>query len=220
MKNCENCNIEHFGDYGAGRFCTAKCARSFSTKKDRKSINEKVSKTFSSKPDTSVTKICLNCSSNFKVEYNKRHQKSCSFRCASQHRWKDEVYRMKISSITSETAQRRHNEGQDFGWRTRKKFDCSYPESIAASVLEDLRVPYVKEYRVGKYFIDFAIIENKIAIEIDGQQHLQELRAKSDKKKDDLLIKLGWSIYRIKWPNDNLKQKIKEITDYHNLSWR
>ena len=40
---CENCEIEHNGDYGSGRFCSSKCARSFSTKKKRKEINEKVS---------------------------------------------------------------------------------------------------------------------------------------------------------------------------------
>jgi hypothetical protein len=41
---CENCNQEYNGVYGSGRFCTAKCARSFSTKKNREEINKKVSK--------------------------------------------------------------------------------------------------------------------------------------------------------------------------------
>ena len=40
---CENCNRIHEGIYGSGRFCTNKCARSFSTKNKRKEINEKVS---------------------------------------------------------------------------------------------------------------------------------------------------------------------------------
>lgn len=31
---CENCGKEHDGSYGSGRFCCAKCARSFSTRKD------------------------------------------------------------------------------------------------------------------------------------------------------------------------------------------
>jgi len=41
---CENCNDEHNGKYGSGRFCTSKCARGFSTKSKRKEINKKVSK--------------------------------------------------------------------------------------------------------------------------------------------------------------------------------
>ena len=41
---CECCNNVHKGDYGSGRFCSSKCARSFSTKSKRKEINLKVSK--------------------------------------------------------------------------------------------------------------------------------------------------------------------------------
>jgi len=40
---CENCDNEHDGSYGSGRFCSVKCARSFSTKNKRKELNEKVS---------------------------------------------------------------------------------------------------------------------------------------------------------------------------------
>ena len=40
---CENCNEEHAGLYGSGRFCSIKCARSFSTKFKRNEINAKVS---------------------------------------------------------------------------------------------------------------------------------------------------------------------------------
>jgi hypothetical protein len=42
--NCENCKEKHDGKYGSGRFCSAKCARGFSTKNKRKEINNKVSK--------------------------------------------------------------------------------------------------------------------------------------------------------------------------------
>jgi len=41
--NCENCQDEHEGTYGSGRFCSSKCARGFSTKEKRSLINEKVS---------------------------------------------------------------------------------------------------------------------------------------------------------------------------------
>jgi hypothetical protein len=40
---CENCELEHQGNYGSGRFCSSKCARSFSTKNKRLDINKKVS---------------------------------------------------------------------------------------------------------------------------------------------------------------------------------
>lgn len=41
--NCENCSTNIIIIYGSGRFCSQKCARGFSTKKNRKEINEKVS---------------------------------------------------------------------------------------------------------------------------------------------------------------------------------
>ncbi len=43
MKKCENCNKNHNGEYGSGRFCSMKCSRGFSTRDKRKEINEKVS---------------------------------------------------------------------------------------------------------------------------------------------------------------------------------
>lgn len=43
MNSCENCECGHTGEYGSGRFCSLKCARSFSTKINRKEINEKLS---------------------------------------------------------------------------------------------------------------------------------------------------------------------------------
>jgi hypothetical protein len=45
MNICENCEQEHTGEYGSGRFCSSRCARGFSTKASRKEINEKVSNT-------------------------------------------------------------------------------------------------------------------------------------------------------------------------------
>lgn len=41
---CEKCSVDHDGSYASGRFCSSKCAKSFSTTKNRKDINEKVKK--------------------------------------------------------------------------------------------------------------------------------------------------------------------------------
>lgn len=53
---CENCNNEHDGSYGSGRFCSSKCARGFSTKAKRKEISEKVSKKLKGKICNTTTK--------------------------------------------------------------------------------------------------------------------------------------------------------------------
>jgi len=47
---CENCGALHDGSFASGRFCTRKCAFSFSTKHKRKEINEKVSSKLKGRP--------------------------------------------------------------------------------------------------------------------------------------------------------------------------
>lgn len=37
---CENCGLEHNGSYGSGRFCSEKCAKSYSTKNESKELKE------------------------------------------------------------------------------------------------------------------------------------------------------------------------------------
>lgn len=48
---CQNskCQKNHDGTFATGRFCCRKCARSFSTSKNREEINKKVSDTFKEK---------------------------------------------------------------------------------------------------------------------------------------------------------------------------
>ena len=42
--DCENCERQHDGSYGSGRFCSSKCARGFATKGKRADINQRVSR--------------------------------------------------------------------------------------------------------------------------------------------------------------------------------
>ena len=78
---CENCGTNHKGEYGSGRFCSSKCAKSFSTSKKRKEINTKIRKSLSY-PD--VTKMCPVCGSSFTKKWKKRTQKTCSRSCGSK----------------------------------------------------------------------------------------------------------------------------------------
>lgn len=79
MAICENCESEHNGIYGTGRFCSAKCARGFSTKAKRDEINKKVSEktrntVFVQGTRVNIsTKLCKKCNL---VEV-KRTQKYC-----------------------------------------------------------------------------------------------------------------------------------------------
>jgi hypothetical protein len=63
--NCLNCEKLHLGEYGSGKFCSMKCARSFSTKNKRKEINKKVSIRMTGKKLSDEHKKNIELSTNF-----------------------------------------------------------------------------------------------------------------------------------------------------------
>lgn len=78
----------------------------------------------------------------------------------------------------------------------------SYPEIFFTEVIENefKDKNYKSEYNVGIYSLDFAWVEKKKVIEIDGEQHQRfEEYIKRDKRKDLFLIENGWQILRINW---------------------
>ncbi|MNV48894.1 hypothetical protein D3C71_1408210 [compost metagenome] len=93
-------------------------------------------------------------------------------------------------------------EGRAKGWiNSRKDKKPSYPEQFFIKAIENEfnDTDYVREFQIERYFIDFAWVEKKIAIEIDGKQHEFKERKESDLRKDSVLINNGWKVLRIKW---------------------
>jgi len=92
---------------------------------------------------------------------------------------------------------RAHNIGE-CRWNNKP----SYPESFFIKVIQNefFDKKYTREYPFFKYSIDFAWVDKKLAIEIDGEQHETDIQQKhSDMRKDELLKENGWNILRIKW---------------------
>lgn len=73
----------------------------------------------------------------------------------------------------------------------------------------------ISEYSVYPYFIDFAFINEKIAVELDGRCHFNNgnERIEHDIKRDDILISKGWKMFRIKF-NDNINDKFLELLNF------
>jgi very-short-patch-repair endonuclease len=83
-------------------------------------------------------------------------------------------------------------------WR---KSNFSYPEKLFFNKLLELKwdqeYAIEREHSVYPYYIDFAFLNEKVAVEIDGSQHLNEDRKEKDEKKDLLLIENEWTVVRV-----------------------
>lgn len=200
---CENCKKLHNGEYGSGRFCSQKCARSFSTRKKRKEINQKVSKTLRTRSRPLIDKICLECNKIFKVKWSKRNQqKFCSKRCSLNNVKKrkeviEKCRRIRVEKIKS---------GNYSGWKQRKSNFQSFPEIFFERVLKNNKIRYEKEKKINRFWIDFALIDYKVALEIDGKQHDYPERRKHDEQRDKIIEDESWSVYRIKWRDIKSKE--------------
>lgn len=97
-----------------------------------------------------------------------------------------------------------------------KSKGLSYPEKYFSECLKN--TAYVSKYRVLNYELDFADIENKIDLEIDGDQHFLDKRiVEHDKKRNKALINLGWKIVRIKWSEFQKIEKKEKIETVNQI---
>lgn len=114
-----------------------------------------------------------------------------------------------------------HNIGE-----SRWNNEHSYPEKWLIKVLENEfgmkeNIDYKTELSFGRYALDFAWINEKFCIEIDGEQHERFEKYKlRDNKKDELLKQNNWQEIRIKWKDcfnnpkfyiELIRNKFKEL---------
>jgi len=100
---CEYCEREHNGSYGSGRFCSSKCAKTYSTSIKRPEINKKVSKTikeklskgekigFAQRNDKNIIiNNCPICDKQYTTRKYSRglYRKTCSKKCSDKLRIK------------------------------------------------------------------------------------------------------------------------------------
>lgn len=109
---CENCANKHDGSYGSGRFCKKECAKSFSTKSNRKEINQKVSITMGGTGERKViikkekvekTKYyCLSCKKEIRYK-----GKYCNPQCKAKHKQQKAEELFEITKIVPKNLLRR-----------------------------------------------------------------------------------------------------------------
>lgn len=154
---------------------------------------------------------CLYCKCVFQTFIDKTF---CNNSCSAKYNWNFcPEYRENLTKQVNA----RVASGQHKGWSSRLKISPSFPEKITLEILLELNLSLEREFKVDKYFIDFADKTRKIALEIDGKQHEFPERKVKDLIKDQYLISQGWIIFRIKWKKfskefrEELKNKIIDI---------
>lgn len=88
----------------------------------------------------------------------------------------------------------------------------SYPEKIFREALERRNIiGWTYNHPIKRYSLDFAFIEQKIAVEIDGGTHnLPEVILK-DKLRDETLNRLGWTT--IRYTAAQVKKDVEKCVD-------
>jgi very-short-patch-repair endonuclease len=73
--------------------------------------------------------------------------------------------------------------------------------------LADFR--FRRQHPVGPYIADFACIEAKLIVEVDGSQHADSLR---DERREEILKEFGFRVIRF-WNNDVLQRMDQVLVD-------
>ena len=213
---CEYCCKEHDGSYGSGRFCSDHCRRAYCAKQ------RKFYKCNWPKNKLKEGGWTSNCGQTFLTRKLLRlHRKDCEECKRISYKKQGETYKKYVKEgkiklywtgktipeemriRISESMKKAHEEGRAWNiGKSRWNNEPSYLEKWFMTVIENEFEDknYVREYPFHKFSLDFAWVEKRICIEIDGEQHErfedQKLR---DKEKDELLAKEGWKELRIKW---------------------
>jgi very-short-patch-repair endonuclease len=86
----------------------------------------------------------------------------------------------------------------------------SYPEKLFRLKLEKENIiGWIQEYPILRYSLDFAFIDKKINIEIDGGTHKINTVLKKDMERDLILKEMGWKIIRI--DANTIKNNIDDV---------
>jgi very-short-patch-repair endonuclease len=97
-----------------------------------------------------------------------------------------------FSSLTDEQWEEWHEKNS-----RGHKWSGTSIEKILESILLEREISFEKQYGIGRYVVDFADLENKVAYEADGEYwHSSPKAVARDKKRDEYLEERGWTTIR------------------------
>jgi very-short-patch-repair endonuclease len=148
---------------------------------------------------------CIYCNKERKLKSGLVFHKTCCYE-ECKKKFYDNKNKMSSHSknLISGKIKKAHKEGRHPGWNhiNLNKNNRSKPEEIFLNWInnDDFFIKYTIEEKKPffKYSLDFAILELKTDIEIDGIQHIRSKESiDHDKKRDEFMINKGWRVYRI-----------------------
>lgn len=74
---------------------------------------------------------------------------------------------------------------------------------------------FKRQVPIGKYIVDFLCVDNKLIIELDGSQHLQQENISYDIERSEYLKSKGYKIIRI---FDNELSNIESVLEYIRIN--
>ena len=138
---------------------------------------------------------------------------------------KDKHLSKEHKQAISESMKIAHKEGRAHNiGESRWNNEHSYPEKWLIKVLENEfgmkeNIDYKTEMPFYRYSLDFAWPEKRLCIEIDGKQHIEDVKQiERDKNKDILLHNNGWKELRVSWSYiyNNSKEFINKVKEFLN----
>lgn len=110
----------------------------------------------------------------------------------------------------SESQKKAFREGRNKPW-VNPSMHRSYAEQYFYNIFKGCE----NNYHCCGYVLDFAWVDKKCYVEIDGEQHYSQAGLKHDKERTQVLLENGWTlIKRIRWAHFqklSLEEKEKEI---------
>jgi hypothetical protein len=204
---CENCNNEHDGKYGSGRFCSTKCSRGFATKHKRKEINDKVSSSMIGRklsPDhiknieagnnfnrkEKIIKNCMCCGIEIVSSPSQIKKKFCSTKCwvkyTEEHKSAFLLYRQRCNfDFNVNDYPEKFNTAlvENIGW---------YSPANKGNNLNGVSKDHMLSVREGfELGIDPQVIKHPANCELMPHRHNQKKKNKSSITLEELLKRIS-----------------------------
>lgn len=89
-------------------------------------------------------------------------------------------------------------------------------ENMVILALPDGIPRAVQQFKVGRFRLDFAWPEQKIALEADGWHHRSPDGAASDRRRDSYLRSLGWVVFRVddEHGEESLRYQVGRVAEF------